>query len=314
MRCSDAMNISYEGPIPRKTIPKGLKFDNMDIKKAFDSRYSSHEPGGHIGEFMRRSLSKDSDTLDVIAGVLTATNKSIYRSRFLCGLPVSLTTSSVPRLARSMMESLCVALFWDIVWDTKPERRSCFPSWTWAGWKLTDGHMERDTGHLRIFTYHHRTSVHRDCVAKAIEVEFVDGTTLSWEHQYERILGLSSSGIHPVSLKITGWTFHCQVEWQEGGDRWCKFTHPPRLQQYGTGIRPSGIKQRHLRQLLVLILLHTEDGEIQFLVIEQQENGDRFERLDLGTALEEGELIVAQGPERALWAEIELELKEICLV
>jgi hypothetical protein len=97
-------------------------------------------------------------------------------------------------------------------------------------------------------------------------------------------LGQAFIGIHPVGLKITGWTFDCQVKWKQGDDRWCKFTHPQRLWRDGIEIRPSGVKQRRLRQLLGLILLNTEDGDIQFLIIEQQENGDRFERLDIGTA------------------------------
>jgi hypothetical protein len=138
--------------------------------------------------------------------------------------------------------------------------------------------------------------------------------TLSWEHQHEKILELSSLGIYPISLRITGWTFHCQVGWDEHY-RQHRITHPRTLQHAAAIMRTySGNEQRLFRQLLGLILLHTEDGGLQFLLVEQQENGDRFERLDQASTFGIGELIVTQEPERAIWADIELELKETCLI
>jgi hypothetical protein len=309
MRCTDAIDISLEGPHPETGV-MGTQFDNVDIKRAFPFRQSSDKPENRTSEFMRRNLSKDRDALDAIAGVLTAYNDQTYSAGVFCGLPLVPTTFTDSIRPRPTMKLLCEALAWSISCDK--EHQPCFPSRTWAGWKL--GKVALSMGDSYGFEYHRRTRTNYHCAMGAIEAEFVDGTMLSWEHQTEQVLELSRSGIHPVGLKITGWTFDCQVKWKQGDDRWCKFTHPQRLWRDGIEIRLSGVKQRGLRQLLGLILLNTEDGDVQFLIIEQQENGDRFERLDIGTAFKHNQLIVAQGPERALWADIELELKEICLV
>jgi hypothetical protein len=312
-RCTDAKNSLVEGPHSNDRYAR-LEHINGHIERAFPLRSSSVNPGGPlvlISGFIRRNLSRDSDALDAIAGVLTAYYQQTNSSTFVCGLPLSPITSSFAVSARSMMEILCEALSWSISCDT--ERRSCFPSWTWAGWKLKNSRV-RDGEHTTRFDYPGLTPVKRICTAKTIEAEFLDEMMLSWEHQHERILELSSLGIYPISLRINGWTFHCQVGWDEQFRQY-RITHPRRLQYTTTILRTySGNEQRLFRQLLGLILLRTENGGLQFLLVEQEENGDRFERLDQASTFGDGELIFTQGPGRALWADIELELKEICLV
>jgi hypothetical protein len=114
VRCTDAKNSLLEGPHPNDRYAR-LGHYSMNIERAFPLRSSSVNPVGPmilISGFIRRNLSRDNDTLDAIAGVLTAYYQQTNSSTFICALPLSPITSSFAVSARSMIETLCEALSW----------------------------------------------------------------------------------------------------------------------------------------------------------------------------------------------------------
>jgi hypothetical protein len=106
------------------------------------------------------------------------------------------------------------------------------------------------------------------------------------------------------------------IRLEDGGRRLVSVTHPPKLKEFANSVTHGhfGVKSRVFRLLLGLILFYTEDGELNFLVIEEQEDRHLFERLESCHLNNEGDVLLTMEAGRGLWGGIELDWKYICLV
>jgi len=86
-------------------------------------------------DYSRRELTKDSDILNGILGVLNALERGASQVRHLSGVPMV-----IPKLRAKQPESerwtpdmgFFSGLCWNLV--TPSARRPGFPSWSWTGW------------------------------------------------------------------------------------------------------------------------------------------------------------------------------------
>lgn len=270
----------------------------------FLERGQSYEHAWHdIQAYLKRDLTYDSDALNAIAGVLSSFPAG--QVRFLSGLPIS-STSNYPSLPTPgnltevldplfagltqndfhppgdvSMAVLLTALLWRNDWvrrGSKPEgqstcvRRSEFPSWTWAGWKVTDEWEMRFSGPtiLRL-----TLSSTEQLIRTNISFTF-QGSVLSWPDASEEILDLSHQGRIPTSnvMTIVGKVFDIKIKCTDcGGERfekdsywWRKgfvwsITDPPFMEVFGQvqGLihPPPGILREKIgetQDLLALLL------------------------------------------------------------
>jgi hypothetical protein len=149
----------------------------------------------------------------------------------------------------------------------------------------------------------------------SVEAKFVDETALSWEKHYGRILEPFKSGLYPSSLNFTGWTFRCQLGWKMEDEGWFRLPTPKTEGFCKLGHAwPFRSQIARLSSIARIDPFYTEDGELNFLVIEEQEDRHLFERLESCHLNNEGDVLLTMEAGRGLWGGIELDWKYICLV
>lgn len=123
------------------------------------------------GQFTKRELSFDSDSLHAFAGIMDFMSRVEPPVLNISGLPYVLSTKA--EAYQHVETHLVVSLCWFHFTATSARRRLGFPSWTWAGW----------AGAVRWMSL--PFSGHRSCESKIRDVcfEFRDGkSTRSTEH------------------------------------------------------------------------------------------------------------------------------------
>lgn len=84
-----------------------------------------------VGRYVKRELTYDGDTLKAIAGLFSMLTQSHFPDSFHFGIPMSDFRRYILWIQEDR-EALRLRL------DNRSiERRECFPSWSWAGWKWT---------------------------------------------------------------------------------------------------------------------------------------------------------------------------------
>jgi hypothetical protein len=98
-----------------------------------------------VNEFMKRSLSYESDILNAISGVFKVFEKASSPVRQICGVPIfpikciqfmpGFPPSQRPRISIPSSRSFLIGLSWAFKeTGSSITRRTGFPSWSWAGW------------------------------------------------------------------------------------------------------------------------------------------------------------------------------------
>jgi hypothetical protein len=91
-----------------------------------------------LEDYSARQITKETDTLDAILGVIKHIQRSQPVTRHLRGLPFFKTSGMTHKvvLIDSIEEMVTAALSWQSCEDktSSPRRLHTFPSWTWAGW------------------------------------------------------------------------------------------------------------------------------------------------------------------------------------
>ncbi|KAL0941519.1 tol protein [Colletotrichum truncatum] len=197
MHCLESIQISLE----RLHIHKNIRMqDNVDMSRVFPLRglgKSTNDLEDRLGEYLRRDLTFDSDILDAFRGVLSAfEHKFSTPMKSLHGIPIYSTLFSTTDL-----EAFVFGLSWWSVGHQEPQRRPGFPSWTWAGWKLSGVS----------FSFYGATRDPATPSLVDISVEYADGLVLPWSENEDRILANDRSGSPPSFLRICGPTFEVQV-------------------------------------------------------------------------------------------------------
>lgn len=125
----------------------------------------------------------------------------------LYGLPLfnpnkvrSLRASGFPS---TRTNALVCALMWQIT--AHATRRSAFPSWTWAGWKV-EKHQD---GSQALVSMIKRQDLAHVALGSSVEVaiQFGEGEILPWENYQPHITELSQELSIPPVLLVTAWLF-----------------------------------------------------------------------------------------------------------
>ncbi|KAH7310537.1 heterokaryon incompatibility protein-domain-containing protein [Stachybotrys elegans] len=100
--------------------------DSEQVYLLEPSAYPNIDPIGYaIKQYSMRNLTLDSDSVNAFAGILGHFRSLQPQISHIFGIPYLKTSSPL---------DLVYYLSWSHEWGTSWRRRSCFPSWTWAGW------------------------------------------------------------------------------------------------------------------------------------------------------------------------------------
>lgn len=283
MHCLESIDASLQTlHIRRNTRMR----DKVDISRVFPLRGLGKSPSDleeRLNEYLQRSLSTEMDILDAFKGVLVAFGRKFFLLESLCGIPIYR-----PELFETGLEALVSGLMWSVPAGSDregfgPVRRKGFPSWTWAGWKVSKLRFI-DSGN-RTF----RRSMTREARLVEISAEYADGLILPWLTNHELILARDKSGSYPLILRISGLTLDVQL-FPDG--RWAG-NDKSRIMRYIVAF-PMWLEnlvrlvcntykvEQHTGSPLqfTLLLLHRGTREYRFLVLYRPKDFSHFERID----------------------------------
>ncbi|KAJ0124011.1 tol protein [Diaporthe amygdali] len=283
MHCLESIQI----PLERLHIHNNSRMqDDVDMSRVFPRRElgkSIMDLDDRLQEYLRRDLTFDSDILNAFRGVLSAfEHRFPKRMKSLHGIPIYSNPFSTTDL-----EAFVFGLSWLSLGsrdDQEPQRRPEFPSWTWAGWKVS-GVMF----HFGGATWDVSTPSLVD-----ISVEYADGQVLPWNGNQDRILANDRSGSPPSFLRICGPTLEVQIS-PDGeilGDDEGGILEQQRAQLMASRIREATRRYPYSAHrakanddgtfpLTFLVLGHS-DYDITFLILCQPEGCLHFERVASG--------------------------------
>ncbi|KAF4615544.1 hypothetical protein G7Y89_g15317 [Cudoniella acicularis] len=180
--------------------------DQVEMSRVFPLRGLGKYPkhlADRLNEYLERSLTFEKDILDAFRGILTAFEREFSSPvKSFCGIPIFCGTLSTVNL-----EALVFGLSWSPRYkdDRKPKRRLGFPSWTWAGWELSQ------------IVFHSAGSRQRIAALKRLKslvdvsAEYLDGLVLPWNGNQDQILAQEGMGTFPVFLRICGLTLDVRI-------------------------------------------------------------------------------------------------------
>ncbi|KAL5329350.1 hypothetical protein ACEPPN_002862 [Leptodophora sp. 'Broadleaf-Isolate-01'] len=148
-----------------------------------------------ISEFLRRSLSKETDALNAFSSILTAAKQLKWIRGNICGIPI-FAADNIP------VETLANSLLWEMSPAGKLRRRRSFPSWTWLGWRLfaeSQFIQLGDAVDLQIM------------LPLTARFEFDNSSSVPWETGVYEILDWSESNLAPRCIVISGWVFDFEL-------------------------------------------------------------------------------------------------------
>ncbi|KAK4104943.1 HET-domain-containing protein [Parathielavia hyrcaniae] len=175
---SNAMHCveSIQAPLETLHIPGLTRMrDPVDMSRVLPHRTIGKQPymlADRINEYIRRSLTFETDILDAFRGVLLAYERQFSAtSRVLAGIPFLVGSDTSPLTALADGLSWRWEYFYDdwqafrALWTAK--RRQGFPSWTWLGWTVSDD-------------VHFRGGLCSEHLLVEASLEYADGQRLSW--------------------------------------------------------------------------------------------------------------------------------------
>lgn len=198
------------------------KFDFRHTPHPFTERYDENDSLREFDlrakEYSRRQLSKDSDAVPAITGIL---------NRFRCfthvsGVPVFHPTHSDTTLVEALLGGLTwiFGVNYSVVesysWENFPRRRLGVPSWTWCAWECRATRYEPSWGSSST------SSGRMEFVAlESIAVEDTEGRVLRWSGPTMEYMAQKLSRLSEIRfLRVCGWV--CDVALPDGLQR-----HPP---------------------------------------------------------------------------------------
>ena len=156
----------------------------------------------HIEEYSLKSLTKDSDILNGILGILRAFETSIHAIRHCWGVPILSvppeTIKSATKSGKKNLEAQAWGFVAGLSW-TLPEpstRRPGFPSWSWTGWASSVKWEIK--GHLSVI-------IRIDPDIK-LSIELHGGRILDWATYQQSYDELNSSLYLTHYIHISAWT------------------------------------------------------------------------------------------------------------
>ena len=276
---------SILAPLEELHIHKNIRMrDMVEISRVFPVRglgKNLDDLNNRLNEYLKRSLKFEIDILDAFRGVLAAfENKFGRRIRSLCGIPLF-----IPDLLGSELDALVLGLSWStIAHGQEPKRRTGFPSWTWAGWKIPEISFH--------ITFPSRLKpAFQDKAIVSISMEYADGLVLPWSEARDLVLDQDKSGSTPLFLHICGPTFDVQIL-TDGtilGDDEGGIAEQIRTRHYGNSFGEMVVRntreayqmEQHKDdsfQFTLLILSHST-FDINILLLFQPEGSLNFERI-----------------------------------
>ncbi|OAL45917.1 HET-domain-containing protein [Pyrenochaeta sp. DS3sAY3a] len=204
MHCLESIDASLQ----KLHIHKNIRMrDMVDISRVFPLRGLGKGPGDleeRLNEYLQRSLTTEMDILDAFKGVQVAFEQKFFDMQSLCGIPIY-----NPMFSTTSSEALVSGLLWwgegsfkSDIEGSMPMRRKGFPSWTWAGWKVSKLHLT---------TFRMGTDMSPEARPVEISAEYADGLVLPWLANHELILARDESGSYPLILRIYGLTINVQI-------------------------------------------------------------------------------------------------------
>lgn len=283
MHCLESIDASLQ----ELHIHKNIRMrDMVNISRVFPLRGLGKYPGDfeeRLNEYLQRSLTIEMDILDAFKGVQVAFERKFLTMQSLCGIPIH-----NDELSETGLEALVLGLLWSgyVKFDiegSSPTRRKCFPSWTWAGWRVSK---------LNFTTSWMRQDMTPEARLVEISAEYADGLVLPWLTNHELILARDNSGSYPLILRIYGPTINVQI-FPDG--RWSGNDKSGVLRY----IMASIYNQESLKGLVglvcntykfeqhksspvpfTLLLLRRETSHNYFLLLYQPKDFTHFERID----------------------------------
>ncbi|CAN9413657.1 unnamed protein product [Alternaria alternata] len=277
---------SVHGPLETLHTHKNVRMrDGIDVSRVFPLRglgKSPYDLEERINEYLTRSLTNENDIQDAIKGVLAAFERKFPgKIQFLCGIPM---IYNEPLSSES--DHFVLGLSWDAKHVSEDDpimaRRTKFPSWTWLGWNMR-GVNFRSKLPRSLESPGHRT------VAR-VNMEYSDGTVLSWSEDKSRIHDRENLGSTPVFLHLHGPAFDVHISESgcvtgDGEGRAieqiktiCPGLNGELVQRIRTAYPP---KQKANFSLKVTLLIPYQwDDDIHILVLYQPEGFSYFERVD----------------------------------
>jgi hypothetical protein len=244
-----------------------------------------------IEEYSGKSLTKDSDILNGILGILRAFETSVHATRHCWGVPILSVPPEIIKSATKSGKKNLEAQAWGFVaglsW-TLPEsltgrseltRRQGFPSWSWTGWT---GSVKWAIGGWLL------TQIRIDPDIK-LSIELRDDRILDWDTYQQSYDDLNSSLYLTHYIRISAWTtpirllrricsigrveYEAHIDLEDGSYlhwRFCPTTKEPLTYQLYTGIQ-LGWKEPQ-----------NEFGPNGPLILVVGRVGDRTERVGIG--------------------------------
>jgi len=194
-RMRDSVNISRLWPL------RGLGKSAADL----DERIEEYA--------FKRQLTYSDDILNAFEGVLSRFKRMERPVRNILGVPV--------HHSNSITASLVVGLSWELYQSGDLRKRPGFPSWSWAGWSLTDPdywHQFRfklddfSLGYERTNFQQDRSTLKHTTPLVDIDIQMADGALWPWAQTSDLIMEMASSGKNPPKfLHLTGYTAEARI-------------------------------------------------------------------------------------------------------
>ena len=129
------------------------KARQFTYERHFQPLRKSYDLDSSINSYFPTELSYPEDAVRAISGVFSHYNKvgQGEPTVVLSGLPLychGQVESQLGTTRDPSNEDLLSALAWFINYSPLLKRRELFPSWTWAGWQIVGGDVDRD-GHWK---------------------------------------------------------------------------------------------------------------------------------------------------------------------
>ncbi|PVH71448.1 HET-domain-containing protein [Cadophora sp. DSE1049] len=208
MHCTEVLHLPLEEMLDRATrkarseVPPGA----FTTKSIGDYPWRIMQ---YVSDFAARQLTYQSDALNAIQGIFRAFEKSPHPLYQLMGVPIMspyvISGNSVPlvsTISRFPEEGFMIGLLWFHRYSPPKDdfRRTCFPSWTWAGW---NGQPER---HLE---FNHRSEL--SDLGVEISVENSNGSLLPFPKNHPSLPGYLARLHDPKFIHITARTSTCEI-------------------------------------------------------------------------------------------------------
>ncbi|KAI0532368.1 heterokaryon incompatibility protein-domain-containing protein [Xylaria digitata] len=174
MRCAEALNTNLKSLHTQNQQRFKAKFCHGSNICLFPREIGlkGWEIVDRIEEYSRKSLTKGSDILNGLQGILKAYERSTQGIKNCFGVPVVPRAPRQTHMQWTPKTGFCIGLCWDVAEGSS--RREGFPSWSWSGWH---GKIEWVFNELIWPDERGNTDM-------AIWIQLQDDSFLAWERYY----------------------------------------------------------------------------------------------------------------------------------